>query len=129
MRDHKGWWINLLMGIIGPRWVFLYPDYFLKLHYRAHRRFIGPGGWFDILIKKCKSMISLAASVFYRFLNSFVNEFKYNTTMPEFIPGLQLSELYYQEAVKPILRSCATISGSVAGTHLEGARSIPIQSL
>jgi hypothetical protein len=23
--------------------------------------------------------------------------------MPEFIPGLQLSELYYQEAVKPIL--------------------------
>jgi len=25
--------------------------------------------------------------------------------MPEFIPGLQLSELYYQEAVKPILEA------------------------
>ena len=25
--------------------------------------------------------------------------------MPEFIPGLQLSELYYQEAVEPILEA------------------------
>ena len=25
--------------------------------------------------------------------------------MPEFIPGLQLSELFYQEAVKPILQA------------------------
>ncbi len=49
-------------------------------------------------------------------MNSFVNEnttlavqsgsfYVYNTTMPEFIPGLQLSELYYQEAVKPILEA------------------------
>ena len=34
--------INVFMCIIGPQWAFLYPYYFLKLHYRAHRRFIGP---------------------------------------------------------------------------------------
>jgi hypothetical protein len=34
--------INVFMCMISPQWAFLYPDYFLKLHYRAHRRLIGP---------------------------------------------------------------------------------------
>jgi hypothetical protein len=34
--------ITVFICMIGPQWAFLYPDYFVNLHYRAHRRFIGP---------------------------------------------------------------------------------------
>jgi hypothetical protein len=34
--------ITVFICMIGPQWAFLYPDYFVNLHYCAHRRFIGP---------------------------------------------------------------------------------------